>query len=194
VDIKGVFVSPTREILSLTPSVETIDQTKPDKSYHEVQKFMRLALKANPSILELLWLEGYTKLTKAGRMLIDNRHLFLSKTIYHSYGGYAISQARKLNARQDSFSSTAKDRYAQHARHIFRLLQQGRGLLETGNITVRVQNRDELFEIGRMKPSQLVDPFEREFAEFDKIQTDLSDKPNIEAVSHFLIKIRKSTW
>ena len=194
IDIKGVYVAPTHEVLSLFPPAETIDQTKPDKTYHEVQRFLRLALKGNPSILELLWLEGYTQLTKAGRMLVDNRHLFLSKTIFHTYGGYAISQARKLNARQDSFSSTTKNRYAKHARHCFRLLNQGRELLETGQLSIRVKNRDELFAIGQMEPSALVDKFERNFAEFDRIKTALPDKPDAEAVSNLLVKIRKATW
>ena len=46
------------------------------------------------------FLDGYTALTKAGKTLVDNRHLFLSKTICHPYGGYAINQARELIARQ----------------------------------------------------------------------------------------------
>jgi predicted nucleotidyltransferase len=194
VDIKGVFVAPTRNILSLNPPAETIDQTKPDISYHEVSKFIRLALKGNPTILELLFLDGYRVLTKQGKLLVDNRHKFLSNVIYHSYGGYAISQARKLNARGDSFSSTTKNRYAKHARHCFRLLQQGRQLLETGDLQVRVTNRDELFEVGELPVAELVDRFEEEFKAFDQIRSVLPEKPDVEAVNEILLKIRKVEW
>ncbi|GAA3843386.1 hypothetical protein GCM10022226_77910 [Sphaerisporangium flaviroseum] len=193
-DIKGVYVAPTSEVLGLFPPAETIDRTNPDVTYHEIHKFIRLALKGNPTILEMLYLEGYTQLTKHARMLVDNRHKFLSNVIYRSYGGYAISQARKLNARQDSFSSATKNRYAKHARHCFRLLQQGRELLETGSLTVRVKNRDELFAIGELEPSALVDKFEQEFAEFDRITSILPDKPDYEAINGILLEIRKGNW
>lgn len=194
-DLKGIYVAPTREVLSLFPPAETIDRAKPDITYHEVQKFIRLALKCNPTILEMLFLEGYTKLEKHGRMLIDNRHLFLSNIIYKSYGGYSISQARKLNARQDSFSSATKNRYAKHARHCFRLLWQGKELLETGNLTVRVtpKMRDELFSIGDLPVSDLVDRFEAEFAAFDKIKSVLPDNPDVGRISELLLKIRRSS-
>jgi len=92
-------------------------------------KFIRLAAKANPTVLEIFYLDDYTIITPVGQMLIDHRATFLSKTIYASYGGYAIAQARRLNYRGDSFSSDTKHRYSKHARHCFRLLQQGRQLL-----------------------------------------------------------------
>jgi hypothetical protein len=211
-DIKGIFVAPTQDILGIFNVKETIDRTDPDECYHEVGKFIKLALKANPTVLELLYLDDYLEITSFGQMLIDNRHHFLSKTIYHSYGGYAISQARKLNARNNgifnedelhdqlakltirpSFSSSTKNRYAKHARHCFRLLWQGRELLETGDLNVRLtpEKREELFAIGELPVDELVNKFETEFAEFDKIETKLPDKPNEEAINKILLKIRK---
>jgi predicted nucleotidyltransferase len=194
-DIKGVFVTPTSKVLGLFPPPETVDHTKPDVSYHEVAKFIRLALKGNPTILELLFLEGYTKLTKAGKMLVDNRDKFLSNVIRKSYGGYALSQAHKLTARGgESFSSQTKNRYAKHARHCFRLIQQGKELLETGRLVVRVPNREELFEIGKLEPDALVDRFEQEFKAFDAATSVLPDKPDFETVDNLLLKIRKAEW
>jgi predicted nucleotidyltransferase len=195
-DIKGIYVAPTRDILGLFPVHETIDHTDPDWSYHEVGKFVRLAMKGNPSILEMLYLEGYTKIEKHGKMLVDNRYLFLSNVIYKSYGGYAINQARKLNARRGSFSSATKNRYSKHARHCFRLLWQGRQLLQTGDLTVRVtpEMREQLFAIGELPVDQLVDRFEREFAEFDKTKSVLPDQPDMARINELLLKIRKSTY
>lgn len=192
-DIKGVYIAPTSEVLGIFPVRETHDHTDPDWSYHEVGKFVNLCIKGNPSIIEMLYLDGYRVLEKHGKMLVDNRHLFLSNIVYKSYGGYAISQARKLNARGESFSSATKNRYSKHARHCFRLLWQGKELLETGNLTVRVtpEQREELFAIGELPVSDLVDKFEREFAEFDKIKSVLPDEPNKERINELLLKIRK---
>lgn len=195
-DIKGIFVAPTADVLGLFNVKQTLDHIDPDWSYHEVGKFINLALKCNPTILELLYLDGYTVISKFGRMLVDNRHLFLSRRVYHSYGGYAISQARKLNARGGTFGHGRANRYAKHARHCFRLLYQGRELLETGTITVRVttQMRERLFEIGELPPDKLVDMFEREFRDFDTIKTVLPEQADLAGVNNLLLKIRRGNY
>lgn len=194
-DIKGIYVEPTEKVLSLGWDLQhsTKDHTDPDWVYHEVQKYIKLAMGGNPTVLELLFLDGYTKLTKAGKMLVDNRHLFLSNVIYKSYGGYALSQARKLNARGGTYGSGRSNRYEKHTRHCFRLLYQGRELLETGDLTVRVtpEMRKELFAIGKMSPSEIMDKFEKEFSEFDNIKSVLPDKPDAEKINKLLLKIRK---
>ena len=154
-------------------------------------KFNRLASKANHTVLEILYLDDYTIITPVGQLLLDHRTAFLSKTIYHSYGGYAIAQARRLNYRGDSFSSDTKHRYSKHARHCFRLLQQGRQLLETGTLDVKVQNRDELFAIGELPVSDLVDRFETEFKAFDEIQTHLPEEPDYATLNALLVEIRE---
>lgn len=192
-DIKGIYVAPTEEILGLGNVKETIDHVDPDWVYHEVGKFIQLAMKGNPTILELLFLDGYLELTKFGKMLVDNRHHFLNNVIYKSYGGYALSQARKLNARGGTYGSGRGNRYEKHTRHCFRLLYQGKELLETGNLTVRVtpSMRKELFAIGKAEPNEIIDRFEKEFSDFDKIKSVLPDEPNKEEINRILLKIRK---
>jgi predicted nucleotidyltransferase len=191
VDKHGVYQAPTREVLGLFPPKETVVTNDPDITYHEVAKFIRLAAKANPTVLEILYLDDYTIITPVGQMPIDHRQAFLSKTIYHSYGGYAIAQARRLNYRGDSFSSDTKHRYSKHARHCFRLLHQGRQLLETGTLDVKVQNRDELFAIGELPVSDLVDRFEAEFKAFDKIKSIVPEEPNNATLNALLVEIRE---
>lgn len=195
-DIKGVYLLPTREVLSLGFKSEktTKDHVDPDWVYHEVQKFMHLAAKGNPTITELLWLEDYTILDDVGKLLVDNRELFLNNVFYNSYGGYALSQARKLNARGGTYGNGRNKRYEKHTRHCFRLLYQGKQLLETGKLTVRVtpEMREELFAIGKMSPEDIVDRFEKEFKEFDKIKSVLPDEPNTKAINDLLLSIREA--
>jgi uncharacterized protein len=191
VDMHGIYQAPTREVLGLIPPQETVVTNNPDRTYHEVGKFIRLAMRCNPTLLELLFLYTYTILTPVGQLLIDHRSAFLSKIIYKSYGGYAIAQARRLNYRGDSFSSDTRKRYSKHARHCFRLLQQGRQLLETGTLDVKVQNRGELFAIGELPVSDLVDRFEAEFREFDKIHTTLPEEPDHATLDALLVRIRE---
>lgn len=195
-DIKGVYLVPTDEVLSLGWNADktTKDHVDPDWVYHEVQKFMKLAMNGNPTILELLFLEEYTVLTDVGKLLVDNRSLFLNNVIYKSYGGYALSQARKLNARGGTYGNGRNKRYSKHTRHCFRLLYQGKELLETGSLTVRVtpEMRSELFAIGEASPADIIDRFEKEFEAFDKIKSVLPDKPDREGINKLLLSIRKA--
>lgn len=197
-DIKGIYLAPTRDVLALHGlPTETIDHYDPDWTYHEVGKFMRLAIKGNPTLTEMLWLDGYTVLTRQGKTLVDNRHLFLTtKAIRGAYGGYCLSQARKLNARGGSYGPGMKNRYAKHTRHLLRLLIQGRELLETGKLTVRVTPavREHLFASGELEPHQIIDLFSEEFAKFDKIQSVLPDEVDVDAINQLLLRIRKGNW
>lgn len=195
-DIKGIFVAPTRDVLKFGSHKETYDHVDPDWVYHEVGKFMELAMKGNPTILELLFLDGYLELTSVGKMLVDNRHKFLSSSIRKSYYGYAYSQMHRLVTRDGSFGNGRNNRYEKHARHCYRLLYQGRQLLETGSLTVRVtpEVREELFAVGKLSPNELVNKFTREQAEFDSINTVLPDKPDIDGINEMLLKIRKGNW
>ena len=189
IDIKGIFVYPTEKILSLHKGKETINKNNPDIEHHEVEKFIRLAINCNPTILELLFLEKYEILTSEGKMLVENRDSFLSKKIYKAYGGYALSQAKKLLKKSNTFR-----RYKKHARHCFRLLQQGQQLLESHNLTIKVSNREELLAIGDITPDELYFKFEKEFKKFDTINTTLPNNPDYSKINELLLKIRKMNY
>lgn len=193
-DLRGVYVAPTSEVLSLHGIAETIDHTNPDWTYHEVGKFIRLALACNPTILEMLYLDEYRVLTEEGRMLVEHRHLFLSKRARLTYGGYVLSQARKLAAHGDFYDGATKNRYEKHTRHLFRLLQQGQELLATGTLTVRVSNREELFAYGKLAPEQVLALYQEKIQVFDAIPSVLPDEPDITRVNALLLQIRRAHW
>lgn len=199
VDIKGVYLLPTREVLKMKfdPQHTTVDHVNPDWVYHEVGKFMKLVVSGNPTVTELLYLEEYTHLSPVGQMLIDNRDAFLStKSVMNAYRGYAFSQAKKLNNRTeqglDGYDSALKNRFAKHTRHCFRLLMQARQLLETGTLDVRVtpEQRDYLFAMGEKTSSEVVDEFFRQDSQFENIKSVLPDKPNTEKLDALLYEIR----
>lgn len=154
VDTLGVYAAPTREILGIhggRAADRTITRTEPDSAFHEVGKYVRLALKANPTVLELLYLEGHTALTGEGSALITGRDMFLGKeTIRSAHGGYAMNQAKFLAHRhtrgEEGSGSVPANRTEKHARHCLRLLLQGTQLLQDGMMAVNVgDQRDTLF-------------------------------------------------
>jgi predicted nucleotidyltransferase len=199
VDRFGVFVLPTREIVGIRPVKETVTGADPDFSYHEVGKFVKLALKGNPTVIDLLFMDEYETLSLEGQWLVEARSCFLSEpTIRSSYGGYAMSQARKLLKRESEgmvgFGPRTKNRYAKHARHLFRLLEQGRQLLATGELHVRVDNPDELFAVGELPSTELAARFEREMAAYEATPSVLPAEPDYAAVNDLLVQIREANW
>lgn len=203
VDIKGMYLLPTRDILSIgfNPEKTTKDHVDPDWVYYEVGKFMKLVIAGNPTVTELLWLEDYTKKGLIGKVLIDNRKAFLStKAVNNAYRGYALSQAKRLNNRtaqgMDGYDSALKNRFAKHTRHCFRLLMQARQLLETGELTVRVtpEQREYLFAMGETESADaVVKEFMKQDKEFDNIKSVLPDEPDMKALNSLLYNIRMNS-
>lgn len=192
VDRLGIYLASNKVIMGIQRPQETIVTNNPDSTLHELGKFTSLALKCNPTVLEALFLDSYETLHPAGKILVDNRHAFLSRIIYKSYGGYARAQARRLNSRGDSFSSSTKNRTSKHCRHVFRLLQQGAQLLSTGELSVRVKNREELFALGELPVDVIITRFVEECSRFDALTTSLPDKPDTERINRIVLEIRET--
>ena len=199
IDLKGIYILPTREVLKmgLDQKRTTIDGTDPDVVYHEVGKFMKLVVSGNPTVTELLYLSEYTELSPIGQMLIDNRDAFLStKAVMNAYRGYAFSQTKKLNNRTeqglDGYDSSLKNRFAKHSRHLYRLLLQCEQLMTTGTLTVRLtpEQREECFALGEKTASEVVDYFMERDSEIEKLSSVLPDEPDYEKLNNLLYEIR----
>jgi predicted nucleotidyltransferase len=166
-DYNGIFVEPTSSVLSLRKLNPTYVTHNPDCTLHEVEKFMLLAAKGNPTVLELLFCPSYVTLEHEGRLLLTNREYFLSDAVRNSFGGYAYQQAVKLQKRESEgrigFNPAVTKRYAKHARHCFRLLRQGKELLETGTLNPVLPDPEEYFRIGELPVETLVRKFHEEY-------------------------------
>jgi hypothetical protein len=187
VDRFGIFVSPTKEMLGLEKPKDSIVTTKPDVAYHEVEKFLRLAMKCNPTVLELLFLDNYTTILYEGLMLVANRTAFLSSHAFNAYGQYAREQAKVLGYGAIHNKKFATDK---QIRHCFRLLRQGKQLLETGTLTVKVSDRKGLLGLSKLTPKKLIKMFEEEYKDFYATKSVLPDKPNFKLINNVLLNIR----
>lgn len=204
VDTLGVFVAPTEDFWRLTGPSETFHNTQSagaeaDYTLHEVGKYVRLALRCNPTLVELLWLDErlYQELDYWGERLVEIRSAFLSdKCVRDAFGGYALQQLTRLVRRNEEgkqgFSSDTQKRTAKHARHCFRLLRQGRELLETGKLVVEVENPEEYWAFDEMSVDEIAAKFTAEDMEFRAARSVLPDRPNSELVEYLLMEIRKA--
>jgi uncharacterized protein len=193
-DLRGIFLPPARLHWSLRRLPEQLEfgDAEQDEVYWELEKFLRLALKANPNVLETLWTPLVELADETAQELRAMRQAFLSKHVYKTYSGYVLSQFRRMaNARK------AKGTYKpKHAMHLIRLLYSGIAALETGEIRIDVaEHREELlhvrndglpFEDVKRRALGLDERFQQAFK-----QTELPEQPDYARVDDFLIRARR---
>ena len=193
-DLRGIYLPPARLHWSLRRLPEQLEfkEDQRDEVYWEIEKFLRLALKANPNVLETLWTPMVLLADETAQELRAMRQAFLSKHVYKTYSGYVLSQFRRMaNAFQ------AKTDYKpKHAMHLIRLLHSGIAALETGEIRIDVaEHRAELLHIRddglpfdevKRRALQLDERFQQAFE-----RTALPEQPDYRRVDDFLIRARR---
>jgi hypothetical protein len=200
VDRLGVFAAPTVAFHGLHKPQESHVTTHPDSTCHEARKWVSLALGGNPTVTELVWLDSWEVRTPLGDELVGIRSLLLSaKRVRDAHLGYATQQFRKLENRGDgSFSADTRKRTAKHARHLKRLVVQGRELYRTGELHVRLGNPAEFFEFGEQVAAGDLDAARALLAEaehdFDTIRTPLPADPDEAAAEAWLLRVRSAMW
>ncbi|MGC5019861.1 nucleotidyltransferase domain-containing protein [Micromonospora sp. DT47] len=195
VDRIGVFAAPTVALHGLHPPRESVVTTGPDVTLHEARKYCGLALKGNPTATELMWLpeECYETRTEFGDRLITIRSAFLSAPrVRDAYLGYAGQQFRRLASRDSGAGS--RGRSAKHARHLARLVHQGRLLYATGVLQIRLDDPEWFRAFGdRVAAGELTEAralvAEAE-RDFDTIRTPLPARPDEETVERWLLDVR----
>ena len=127
IDIRGIFLNSKEDILSgfvgAQPREQYTDETT-DTTIYSFNKIINLLANCNPNTIEMLGLEKdqYLRLTKEGKMLIDNAHMFLSKRAINSFGGYANAQLYRLN--QKSVHAMSQEGLEKHILKTIQFMQE----------------------------------------------------------------------
>jgi predicted nucleotidyltransferase len=192
-DRRGVYLPPARLQWSLFGVPEQLENDATQECYWELQKFLTMALKANPNVLECLYSPIVEHASDLAKEMLAMREKFLSKLVYQTYSGYVASQFRKL---QGDIRNKGAVKW-KHVMHLIRLLISGITVLRESHVPVRVvTHRDKLLAIKRGEiPFQEVEKWRLELnREFDEAYetTNLPDRPDYLAANEFLIKARRS--
>lgn len=193
-DRRGVFLPPAEWHWSLTKPPEQVEffSEGVEEVDWEIEKFVRLALQANPNILETLWSPAILHIDEIGEELRSIRRCFLSRHLYRTYSGYVLSQFRLMKK-----GFAADRRYKpKHAMHLIRLLHSGIHAMRDGEIRVDVaEHRDELLAIRRDEVP--FEDVESRALELDRVfqdaftKTTLPEKPDTDRANRFLIDARR---
>ncbi|MGD0351056.1 MAG: nucleotidyltransferase domain-containing protein [Verrucomicrobiota bacterium] len=191
-DRRGIYLAPAELQWSLFGAPEQFEDNAAQSCYWELQKFLTMALKANPNILECLYSPMVEKVTPLGKELLDLRQAFLSQMIFQTFNGYAMSQFKKI---EQDIRNSGQIKW-KHAMHLLRLLLTGAATLRDGSVPVHVEaHRERLLAVKRGEmPWAEVDAWRKELhRDFERAlaETKLPERPDYEAANRFLIKARQ---
>ena len=191
-DRRGIYLPSAELHWSLYGVPEQLENDATQEAYWELQKFVVMALKANPNVLECLYSPLVETATPLARELLAMRECFLSKIVYQTYNGYVMSQFKKL---QGDLRNRGEVKW-KHVMHLIRLLLAGIHVLREGEVRVQVaEHRDALLEIkaGARSWPQINDWRLALHVQFDEAyrQTTLPEKPDYERANDFLIEARR---
>jgi uncharacterized protein len=191
-DVDRIYLPPAELHWSLYGVPEQIENNDTQEAYWELQKFLVMALKANPNILECLHTPLVEHATPLAQELVAHRKVFLSKLIYQTYNGYVMSQFKKL---EQDLRARGEIKW-KHAMHLMRLLLSGISALREGELRVRLdEHRDMLLAIKRGdQPWPEVNAWRlRLHKEFDEAfaLTRLPERPDYAWANEFLLKARR---
>ena len=214
VDLKGAAIPPAAHFHGLAPTFEQADRpeeiavfagdllpeeraaaarTKLEGTVYEIRKLLRLALDANPNVLDVLFCRDaeVRLLRDAGRELRANRHLFLSQRCVETFTGYARAQLQRIRTHPvEPHGYNTK-----HGAHLVRLLRMGREILTTGEVHVWRGDRDaeELLSIrdGGWSHARLIAEAEREQEAIRTFgaRAAVPPAPDVEAVDRLCIRL-----
>jgi len=191
IDRRGIYLAPAKLQWSLFGAPEQFEDNAAQACYWELQKFIIMALRANPNILECLYSPIVEKISPLAGELLSLRQGFLSQMIFQTFNGYALSQFKKI---EQDLRNHGEVRW-KHAMHLLRLLITGAAALREGHIRVRVEtHREQLLAVkGGRVPWDDVSSWRRDLHhDFEKAlaETTLPERPDYEAANRFLIRAR----
>jgi predicted nucleotidyltransferase len=96
-DIRGIATNTARDILA-RQDFEHVVNVDTDTTIYSLDKMIFLLCENNPNTMEILGLkpEHYLYTNKIGKILLENKSLFISKRCIQSFGGYADDQLRRM--------------------------------------------------------------------------------------------------
>jgi predicted nucleotidyltransferase len=193
-DRRGVFVAPAPLFWRFDKPPTHVEGPAPEQFSWELERFLELALRANPNVLECLHSPLVEHADATGRELLALRDAFLSRVAHQTFVRYAIGQRKKLDA---DVRRHGAPRW-KHAMHLLRLLATCRDLLRTGELVIDVgADRERLLEVKRGEVDwPRVDAWMTRLAEEAEAAAQgspLPPEPDRARVADFLFRTRRAS-
>lgn len=119
-----------------------------DFSIYNIVRFFQLSEENNPNMVDMLFIpEVCVKhCSPVGRLILDNRRLFLSKLCWKKFRGYASDQFHKLKERNpEGKRKELVEKYGYDIKfgyHVIRLLREAEQILTEGDLNLQIGNQE----------------------------------------------------
>ena len=204
-DLQGFFIPHLDYILGIK-NIEQVQfkftdyATKVEGTIFDIRKLLRLLTNCNPNVLEMLFVRDQDRvfMTDPADKVLNRRHLFLSKKVKHTFGGYAHSQLTRMVA-LNKYVAQNPDRIARvekfgydtkNCSHLMRLLMSGYECLTEGELYVFRKDSDFLKQVrdGMYTYDQVVEMANKKFEllELAYINSKLPNSVDLEEVNDLL--------
>lgn len=204
-DYRGVFVTPTSEILKLGGKYKSNSfiQGNTDETTYEIGHFLHLAVHCNPSILEVFKAPIVFE-QQIGSVLQENfgmgiqdlfPYVWNPKGVYDAFCGYSKNQETKMLD-----NKTEYDRIGKFACAYLRTLYNLECLLKTETFTLDVTHNPDLYkrlkEIrkGNFTKGDVINEAEQRKKKCADLLNKCNHKPDLDKVNEFLLKVRRDFW
>jgi hypothetical protein len=192
-DRRGIYLPPAELHWSLYGVPEQLENDANQEAYWELQKFLVMALKGNPNVLECLYTPLVEFASPLAQELLAMRDAFLSRIVYATYNGYVMSQFKRIEADLRNQGRIKP----KHVMHLIRLLLSGIHVLREGFVPVDVgEHRERLFAIKREElPWDEVEAWRMDLhRKFDRAleESCLPERPDYERANEYLVRARRA--
>lgn len=205
-DYRGVYVIPTKEILSLDHKYKGTHwlEGNEDQTTYEIGHFLHLATKCNPTILEVFKAPMINKFEPDGDL--NNNYLcgfgedlinlfpyvWNPKDVFNAFVGYGLNQRKKM-------LDNHLDRWKKYAVAYIRTVYNLCDLLGTKTFSLKVKNdnfKKLLIKIknGEKTSGEIIDIAEKYISVARLLRDKCTHEPDINKVNNFLLKVRKEYW
>lgn len=203
-DYRGVFVVPTQEILKIggdnIKHTSWIEGNDDDTSW-EIGKFLLIATKCNPTVLETFLAPRAPRITRdytirdewGPQIQALFPHMWNSADVKNAFIGYGLNQRKKFFEDKDK-------RAPKYACAYLRVLYNAWELLSKGTFSVDMSNTEiydslKNFKSGNYTRGEVIDrTYYWETQVLSAYKQNPDKKTNLEPVNEFLLKIRKEFW
>ncbi len=195
-DYRGVFVTRTRDLLKLNPYRKDIrwHEGKQDSTYYEIWKFLLLATKCVPTILEVFLAPVVFETDYGANLRSMFNYIWSSEAVKDSFIGYGRNQQKKFLENKDGRAS----KYA--AAHL-RVLYNGYQLISTRerfdvNLSGSpVLEKVKKFKQGDYTPGEVVQEcWQWEQKLLEEYRKHPEKEADFKLIDDFLIRARKEFW
>ena len=145
-----------------------------DVTIYNITRYFQLCMDGNPNMIDSLFTgdSSLVKCDNVGKIIRENRQLFLSQKCYHTFKGMAFSHMCRLNNRErigkraeliNQYGYDVKD-----ASHIIRLVEELKMILTQGDLDLKANSTLSLgVKQGLWKKEEVVKHFEQSMEMLD---------------------------